>query len=132
MGSYVLGIWLVWFCIFHYSYSHHHSCSEHVQKEEHIEYQLDRFKRLFAKIINLVMGLIGFSLYPDQLHYCNNRIGLPSNPFTKGRVRLPNRMNFRKNSKQPSTPPAFIFGKLCYNSFITDMVAYMRGGMMVR
>ena len=34
---------------------------------------------------------------------------------TKGRMALPNRMNFRKNSKRLSTPPHLIFGKLCCN-----------------
>ena len=33
----------------------------------------------------------------------------------RGRVTLPNRMNFRKNSKQPSTPPPLIFGKLYFS-----------------
>ena len=47
----------------------------------------------------------------------------------KGRVRLPNQMN--KNSKGPLTPP-LIFGKLCCKFFMTDMVAYMQGGMMTR
>ena len=45
---------------------------------------------------------------------------------SKGRVRLPNRMNFRKNSKRPLTPP-LIFGKFCCKFFIMDMVAYMQG-----
>ena len=40
----------------------------------------------------------------------------------KGRVRLPNRMNFWKNSKRSLTPPPH-FGKLCCNFFIMDLVA---------
>ena len=47
------------------------------------------------------------------------------------RVRLPNGMNFWKYSKRFLTPP-LIFGKLYYKIFMTDMVAYMRGGMMSR
>ena len=38
---------------------------------------------------------------------------------TKGRVRLPNRMNFRKKSKQPLTLPPLIFGKLCLKFFFS-------------
>ena len=48
-----------------------------------------------------------------------------------GRVTLPYRMNFRKNSKRPLTPP-LIFGKSCCKFVIMDMVAYMQGGMRVR
>ena len=62
--------------------------------------------------------------------------GLVKNHFktrfpAKGRVPLPNRMNFWKNSKRPLTPP-LIFGKLCCKFFIMDMVAYMQGGMRAR
>ena len=46
-----------------------------------------------------------------------------------GRVALPNRMNFWKNSKRPLTPPPH-FWKIILQFFMTDMVAYMRGGMM--
>ena len=47
----------------------------------------------------------------------------------KGRVQLPNRMIFWKNSKRPSTlPPQF--WKIILQFFMTDMVAYMRGDMM--
>ena len=48
----------------------------------------------------------------------------------KGRMAAPNRMKFRKNSKQPSTP--LIFGKLCCNFLIMDMVQYMQGGTRAR
>ena len=38
---------------------------------------------------------------------------LPEPPdHTEGRIPLPNRMNFWKNSKLPLTPPPLIFGKL--------------------
>ena len=41
-------------------------------------------------------------------HSYNWRHFLPLVIFvTKGRMALPNRMNFRKNSKRPSTPPSF-------------------------
>ena len=42
---------------------------------------------------------------------------------TQGRIPLPNRMIFWKNSKRPLTTP-LIFGKLCCNFFIMDMVAF--------
>ena len=51
--------------------------------------------------------------------------------LTKGRVPLPNRMNFRKHSKQPSTPSPH-FRKIMLQFFMIDMVAYMQGGMMAR
>ena len=41
----------------------------------------------------------------------------------KGRMALPNWMNFRKKSERPSTP--LIFGVLWCNFFIMDMVEYM-------
>ena len=44
----------------------------------------------------------------------------------KGRVTLPNQMNFRKNSKRPLTPP-LILEKLYCNFFYMDMVAFMQG-----
>ena len=52
----------------------------------------------------------------------------------QGRVLLPNRMNFRKNSKRPSPPPLPTrhFRKIMLQFFMTDMVAFMRGGMMTR
>ena len=38
--------------------------------------------------------------------------------LTKGRVPLPNRMNFRKNSKQPLTPPpSFCMLQIFYNGY---------------
>ena len=39
-------------------------------------------------------------------------------------------INFRKNSKRPSTP--LIFGKLCCNFLIMDMAQYMQGGTRAR
>ena len=54
---------------------------------------------------------------------------LPSKP--QGRVAIPNRMNFRKNSKQPSSPP-LILGKLYRNFFVMDMDAQLQGGMRAR
>ena len=52
---------------------------------------------------------------------------MPSKNYTKGRVRLPNQMNFRKNFKRPSIDPSF--WKIVLQFFMTHMVAYM-GGMM--
>ena len=49
----------------------------------------------------------------------------------KGRVRLPNQINFRKNFKRPSSPPSFSENHTVI-FFMTDMVAYMRGGVMAR
>ena len=43
---------------------------------------------------------------------------------SKGRVTLPNRMNFRKSSKRPLTPP-LIFGKL-YCAFCDKIVTEVR------
>ena len=44
----------------------------------------------------------------------------------KGRMALPNWMNFRKKSERPLTP--LIFGVLWCNFFIMDMVEYMERG----
>ena len=49
-----------------------------------------------------------------------------------GRVALPNRMNFRKKFKQPSTPPPSFSENYIAIFFIMDMVAYMQGGMRAR
>ena len=46
----------------------------------------------------------------------------------KGRVTLPNLMNFRKNSKRPLTPPPH-FWKIILQIFIMNMVAFMQGGI---
>ena len=46
-----------------------------------------------------------------------------NSPLTKGRVTFPNRMNFRKSSKRPLTPP--IFGKL-YCAFRDKIVTKVR------
>ena len=54
--------------------------------------------------------------------------GFPSflkEDFLKGRVRLTNRMNFRKSSKRPLTPPPLIFGKL-YCAFRDKIVTKVR------
>ena len=56
-----------------------------------------------------------FSNYPQRQHQHQS----------KGRVALPNRRNFLKKFKRPSSPP-LIFGKSYCNFFMTDMVAYMR------
>ena len=48
-----------------------------------------------------------------------------------GRVALPNRMNFRKNFKQPSNPPSFRKIILQF-FFIMDTVEYMQGGTRAR
>ena len=42
-----------------------------------------------------------------------------TSPFSLGRMAAPNRINFQKNSKWPSTPP-LIFGKLCWIFFRMD------------
>ena len=47
----------------------------------------------------------------------------------KGRVRLPDQMNFWKNSKRPLTPPPPHFWKIMLQFFIMDMVAFMQGGI---
>ena len=47
----------------------------------------------------------------------------------KGRVAVPNRMNFRENSNTAFDPP-LVLGKLCCKFFMMVMVAYMQGGMM--
>ena len=53
------------------------------------------------------------------------RLSCPS-----GRIPLPNRMKFWKNSKRPLTPlPPHHFWKIILQIFIIDMVAYMQGGM---
>ena len=44
----------------------------------------------------------------------------------KGRMPLPNRMIFWKNSKRPLTPPSFLENYIA--CFIMDMVAFMQGG----
>ena len=46
--------------------------------------------------------------------------------IVKGKVPLPNLMNFRKNSKRPN------FWKIMFQVFMISMVTYMRGGMMAR
>ena len=50
----------------------------------------------------------------------------------KGSLAHPKRMNFRKSSKRPLTPPPLILGKSYCTFFIMDMVAYMQGGMRAR
>ena len=45
------------------------------------------------------------------------------------RVAIPNRMNFWKNSKGPLTRPLLIFGKLCCNFYIMDIVAFLQGSI---
>ena len=98
----------------------------------------------------MVCGTFSFFLHPEHIFFfnINHEIQYYRQPHPKlkkkfyiesmrscfvhaslkGRVRLPNQMNFRKNSKRPSTPP-LIFGKLCCKFFIMDMVAFMRGGI---
>ena len=39
---------------------------------------------------------------------------------------------FSEKFQTALNPPPLIFGKLCCKFFMTDMVAYMRGGMMAR
>ena len=46
----------------------------------------------------------------------------------KGRIPLPNRMNFWKNSKRPLTPPPH-FWKIILDFFIMEMVAFLHGGI---
>ena len=48
----------------------------------------------------------------------------------KGRMALPNRMNFLKF--QTAFDPPLIFEKLCCKLFIMDMVEYMQGGTRAR
>ena len=61
---------------------------------------------------------------------------LEANTFEKqmlvhqGRVAAPNRMNFRKNSKGPSTIPSF--SENYFAIFMIDVVANMQGGMTAR
>ena len=52
--------------------------------------------------------------------------------LTKGRARLPKRMNFWKNSKRPLNPPPSFLENYIAIFFIIDMVAYMQGGMRAR
>ena len=54
-----------------------------------------------------LVGMEVLKLYPDFTHKNNFK--------NKGNLPLPKRMNFRKSSKRPLTPPPLIFGKLCCN-----------------
>ena len=47
--------------------------------------------------------------------------------FPKGRIPLPNQMNFWKNSERPLTPPSFLENYVAI-FFKMDMVAFMQGG----
>ena len=58
-------------------------------------------------------------------HRQSHNIQVSQTYLTEGRGALPNRVNFWKNSKRPSSPPLFLAN---YNaiSFMTDIVAYAR------
>ena len=56
-------------------------------------------------------------------------VGVLYIPLPMGRIPLPSRMNFWKNSKRPLAPPPLIFGKLCCKFSLMDMVAFMQGGI---
>ena len=52
--------------------------------------------------------------------------------YAEGRMAVPNRMNFRKNSKRPSIlPPSFSENYFAF-FFIMDMAEYMQGGTRAR
>ena len=58
---------------------------------------------------------------------------MPFSIMRKGCLTHPKRMNFRKSSKRPLTPPSpLIFGKSCCGFFIINMVKYMQGGTRTR
>ena len=59
----------------------------------------------------------------EDLSLCQGKILLPSNWYsliTEGRLTLPKRMNFRKSSKRPLSPPSFS------ESYIADFVTKLR------
>ena len=51
---------------------------------------------------------------------------------TKGRVTLPNRMNFRKNSTRPKTPPLPSFSENYIANVLYRIWLHMQGGMRGR
>ena len=80
-----------------------------------------------------VTKFFSYKLYGDPCNgfcFLQKRIVIFRHFYLLGRVPLPNRMIFRKNSKRPLTPPPSFLENCVAIFFTMDMVAYMRGDMV--
>ena len=98
--------------------------------------RLDSYSITIFRVSLLDLLLINFIRSVYSLHIIFHKTPNPlillkvlsqQNIIPKGRVGLPNQINFRKKSKQPSTPPPPHFRKIILHIFYDRLVAHIRG-----
>ena len=83
----------------------------------------------FAALLSVFILAMPVPIIVNRLHDDGSKYFDSSIDNGKGRISLQNWRIFWKKSQNCFDPPSLIFGNLCCEFFIMDIVAFMQGGI---